>query len=68
MGVHYGPRPTGNLPPITTPPTADPATGNTKPVNPSSWTRESDWLAMPNVVETDQVFYGLQFTMCRTTF
>ncbi len=59
MGVHYGPRPTGNLPPITTPPTADPASGNTKPVNPSSWTRESDWLAMPNVVETDQVFYGL---------
>lgn len=59
MGVHYGPRPTGNLPPITTPPTADPASGNVKPTNPSSWTRQSDWLPMPNVVETDQVFYGL---------
>ena len=59
MGVHYGPRPTGNLPPITTPPTADPASGNTRPINPGGWVRKTDWLAMPNVVETDQVFYGL---------
>lgn len=59
MGVHYGPRPTGNLPPIVTPPTADPASGNIKPINASQWIRPTDWLAMPQVVETDQVFYGL---------
>lgn len=60
MGVHYGPRPTGNLPPITTPPVATAPNGGTKPINATQWIRDPDWLAMPNVVETDQVFYGLQ--------
>ena len=59
MGVHYGPRPTGNLPPITTPPAADPASGNIKATNPDAWQRPADWLTLPNVVATDQVFYGL---------
>ena len=60
MGVHYGPRPTGNLPPLVTPPTADPASGNIKPINPTQdWVRPTDWLPMPAVQETDQVFYGL---------
>lgn len=60
MGVHYGPRPTGNLPPIVEPPTAELASGNIKSIDPvTPWQRPTDWLPMPNVVETDQVFYGL---------
>lgn len=59
MGVHYGPRPSGNLPPIVTPPAANPASGNIMPYSNTTWTRPADWITMPNVQATDQVFYGI---------